>query len=57
MRSITVVLLKEMIHEMNRQAKHNEYLFIQDGVRVHTAKLILEMLQCKKQLRLLEPHH
>ena len=41
-----------MIPEMNKLAKHNEYLFLQD-----TAKLTLEMLKDKKQLRLLEPHH
>ena len=37
-----------MISEMNRLAKHNEYLFKQDGARAYTAKLILEMLKDKK---------
>ena len=45
-----------MIPEMNWLAKH-EYLFMQDEGRAHTAKLTLEMLKDKKQLRLLEPHH
>ena len=51
------VLLKKMIPEMNNQAKHTEYLFMQDGARAHTAKLTLEMLKEKKKLRLLEHHH
>ena len=38
-----------MVPEMNRLAKHNEYLFMQDGARAHTAKLTLEMLKDKKQ--------
>ena len=33
------VLLKKMIPEVNRLAKHNEYLFMQDGAKAHTAKL------------------
>ena len=45
----TNVLLKNMISEMNRLAKHNEYLFMQDRARAHTAKLTLEMLKDKKQ--------
>ena len=51
------VLLKRMITEMDRLAKHNEYLFMQDRARAHKAKLIIEMLKGKKQLRLAEPHH
>ena len=43
-----------MIPEMNRLAKHKEYLFIQDGGRAHTANLTLEMLKDKKRLQLLE---
>ena len=39
-----------MISEMNRLAKDNEYLFMQEGARAHTAKLILEMLKDKKQI-------
>ena len=50
-------LLKKMTPEMNRLAKHIENLFIQDGAWAHAAKLTLEMLKNKKQLRLLEPHH
>ena len=42
------VLLKKMIPEINRLAKHNEYLFIQDGARAHTVKLTLEILKDKK---------
>ena len=42
---------------MNRLAKHNEYLFMQEGARTHTAKLTLEMMKDKKQFRLLQPHH
>ena len=41
---------------MGRLAKHNEYLFLKDGARAHTAKLTLEILKDKKQRRLLEPH-
>ena len=37
---------------MNRQAKHDEYLFMQDGTRAHTTKPIIEMLNNKKQLPL-----
>ena len=46
-----------MIPQMNRLAKHNKYLFMQDGAGAHTDKPILEMLKGKKQLRLMEPHH
>ena len=45
-----------MIPEMNKLAKHNEYLFMQDGARAHTAKLTLKMLKDKSP-KLLEPHH
>ena len=43
-------LLKKIIPEISMPAKHNEYLFMQDGAGAHTAKLILEMLKDKKQL-------
>ena len=46
-----------MTPEMNRLAKHNEDLFMQDGARAHTAKLTVKILKGKKQLRLLEPYH
>ena len=45
-----VLLKKIKIPEMNRLAKHNEYLFMEDGARAHTAKLTFEMLKHKKQL-------
>ena len=48
------VLVKKMILEMNRLAKHNEYLFMQDGARAHIAKFTLEILKDKKKLRLRE---
>ena len=51
------VLLKEIIPEMNKLTRYNDYLLMQGGDRGHTAKLTLEMLKDKKQLRLLEPHH
>ena len=51
------VLLKEMIPKKNRLAKHNDYLFMQDGARTHTPKLASELLKDRKQLPLLEPHH
>ena len=51
------VLLKKMIPQLGRLAKHNEYLSMKDRARAHTAKLTLEILKNKKQLRLLEPHH
>ena len=35
---------------MNSLAKNNEYLFIQDETRAHTAKLTLEMLKDKKNV-------
>ena len=44
------VLLKKMIPEMYKLAKYNEYLFMQDGARACTAKLIHQMLKGKKQL-------
>ena len=43
------VLLKEMIPKKNRLAKHNDYLFMQDGARTHTAKLESELLKDRKQ--------
>ena len=46
-----------MIPEMNRLAKHNKCLFMQDRARAYTAKLPLEMLKDKKQLRFLEHHY
>ena len=46
-----------MIPEMNTLAKHNEYSFMKDRARAYTAKVILEVMKDKKQLRLLEPHH
>ena len=39
---------------MNRLAKQNEYLFMKDGARAHTVKLIGERMKFKKQLRLLK---
>ena len=36
---------------MNRFAKHNEYLFMQDRARAHTGKLTLEMLKDKKKFK------
>ena len=38
-----------MIPETNRLAKHNKYLFMQDGATAHTAKLTLKMLKDKKR--------
>ena len=46
-----------MIPEINRLGKHNEYLFMQERARAHTAKLTFEMLKNKEQLGLPEPHH
>ena len=43
------ILLKNIISEIDTMAKHNEYLFMQDLARAHTAKLTLEMLKDKKQ--------
>ena len=43
------VLLKNVISEMNRLVKQNEYLFIQGWARAHTAKLTLDRLKDKKQ--------
>ena len=51
------VLLKKMIPEVNRLAKHNEYLFMQNAGRAHLTKITLEMLKYKKEIRLLKPHH
>lgn len=48
---------KKMIPDMNRLAKHNQYLFMQKGARARTAELTVEMLKHKKQVRLLEPRH
>ena len=42
---------------MNRLAKHNEYLFMQEGARAYTAKLTTELMKGKKQLGVLEPHY
>ena len=39
---------------MNRLAKQNEYLFMKEGARAHTVKLIGERMKFKKQLRLLK---
>ena len=39
---------KKMIPDMNRLAKHNQYLFMQEGARARTAKLTVEMLKHKK---------
>ena len=39
--------------DMKKLAKDNEYLFIQDGTRDHTAKLILEMLKDKKKKKMI----
>ena len=44
------ILLKKVILEMNRLAKHNDYLFMQGRARTHTGKLTFEMLKYKKQL-------
>ena len=41
---------KKMIPDMNRLAKHNQYLFMQNGARAHTSKLTAEMLKHKKQV-------
>ena len=43
------VLLKNVIFEMNRLVKQNEYLFMQGWARAHKAKLTLDMLKDKKQ--------
>lgn len=45
-----------MIPELNRLAKHNEYLFMQNGARTPTVKLTLEMLKDRSP-KLREPHH
>ena len=45
-----------MIPELNRLAKHNEYLFMQNEARTHTVKLTLEMLKDRSP-KLREPHH
>ena len=43
------VLSKNIISEMNRLVKQNEYLFKQCWARAHIAKLTLDMLKDKKQ--------
>ena len=43
------VLSKNMISEMNRLVKQNEYLFIQCSATDHTAKLILSMFKKDKK--------
>ena len=48
-------LLKKMIPQMNKLAAGNDYLFMQDGARAHTAKLSVDMLHNQNQLVLLEP--
>ena len=45
-----------MVPEMSSLVKHDEELFMQDEARAHPAKLTLEILKDKKQLRLMEPH-
>ena len=51
------VLLKKMIPEMNKLTKRQDYVFMQDGARSHTAKLSIDMLKDQNYLKLLEPHH
>ena len=51
------VLLKDLIPQMNRLAKRQEYLFMQDGARSHTARLTVTMLDKQKQLKLLKPEY
>ena len=46
-----------MVSEMNRLAKHNEYLLMQDRARAYTAKLTIKLMKDKKQLGALEPHY
>ena len=43
------VLSKNMISEMKRLAKQNEYLFMRCWARAQTATLTLDMLKDKKQ--------
>ena len=43
-----------MIPQMNKLVKGNEYRFMQDGARAHTAHMTLDMLWDEKQLQLLE---
>ena len=43
------ILSKNMISEMNRLVKQNEYLFMQCWARAHTAKLTFDILKDKKQ--------
>ena len=50
-------LLSKMIPEMNRITKGQEYLFMQDGARSHTAQLTLSKLQKRKNLYVLAPHY
>ena len=42
---------------MNRLAKKEEYLFMQDRARSHTAKLSVAMLDKQKHLKLLRPEY
>ena len=53
----TDVLLKKMIPQMNRITGGQDYVFMQDGARSHTAQLTLKHLGKRKHLNLLEPHH
>ena len=39
-----------MIPEINRLAKHNEYLFMHGRAQAHTTKFTVELLKDKKQL-------
>ena len=50
-----VLMKQQMIPEMDRLAKRQPYLFMQDGARAHTAKLTLNMMHQEKHLNLLEP--
>ena len=52
----TTVLLNKMVPQMNRLTRGEDYLFMQDGARSHTAKLTLANLGKRKHLKLLEPH-
>lgn len=49
------VLMKKMIPQMDRRANGENYLFMQDGARAHTAKLTLGNFAKQKQLTLLQP--
>ena len=52
----TEVLLKRMIPQMNRLTRGEDYVFMEDGARAHTAQLTLKHLGKRKHLNLLEPH-